>query len=152
LRSIAPSGYALHLPKGGSAQLDAAFEVIPEGQRDSWRLHKVEPGDTLPSLARRYGATMAALAAANHGELPDSGLWAAIPVSYPGDRPAKATMKAPSAPKAPIKSPLKAPVKASLKPSTGAAGTSGTSSRPALKSYVMPQTHKAAASVAHKTP
>jgi membrane-bound lytic murein transglycosylase D len=101
LRATAPAGYVLHLPKGTVPLLEAAFEVIPETQRNSWRLHKVEPGDTLASLARRYGATLAALSAANHGELPEAGLWAAIPVSYPGDRLVRAPARPASRPSRP---------------------------------------------------
>src|SRR5205085_4828771 len=53
LRSIAPEGYVLRVPKGTVPQLEAAFDVVPESQRESWRLHRVESGDTLASLARR---------------------------------------------------------------------------------------------------
>src|SRR5262249_39759331 len=50
-RLVAPAGYGLHLPKGTSTQVEAAFRIVPPAQRDSWRIHRVEYGDTTASLA-----------------------------------------------------------------------------------------------------
>lgn len=91
LRSVAPAGYRLHVPQGTLAALEAAFRVVPPNRRDSWRLHRVESGDTLAALARRYNAQPALVSSANRGELPEAGQWAAIPVAYPGDRAARST-------------------------------------------------------------
>ncbi len=50
LRSVAPAGYALHVPKGTLASLETAFTVVPPNRRDSWRLHRVQAGDTFAAL------------------------------------------------------------------------------------------------------
>lgn len=86
LRSIAPAGYRLHVPKGTVAQVEAAFQVVPPNRRDSWRLHRVESGDTFAALARRYSAQASLVSSANREEMPGVGEWAAIPVAYPGER------------------------------------------------------------------
>ncbi len=88
IKSVAPGGYALHVPKGSLPQLEAALRVIPADRRDSWRVHRVEAGDTFAAVAKRYGTTPELLASANHDQLPEAGTFAAVPVSYPGDRPA----------------------------------------------------------------
>jgi len=93
LRSVAPAGYRVHVPVGTLDRLEAVWEVIPANRRDSWRIHRVESGDTLAGLAKRYNAPGAALASANHGELPSPGEWAAIPSAYPGDRAPKTLRK-----------------------------------------------------------
>jgi membrane-bound lytic murein transglycosylase D len=86
LKPIAPSGYQLRLPYGTRDRLEEALAVIPANQRDSWRLHRVENGDTPVTLARRYGTTAEMISSANRGELPEPGTFAAIPVSYASDR------------------------------------------------------------------
>jgi membrane-bound lytic murein transglycosylase D len=95
LQNTAPSGYQLRVPSGTREQLEQAFTAIPAGHRDSWRLHRVESGDTAASLAKRYGTTAETIASVNQGELPEPGMFAAIPVAYAGDRvAAKRTAKA----------------------------------------------------------
>jgi membrane-bound lytic murein transglycosylase D len=94
LHTVAPAGYALHVPTGTVPQLEAAFTVVPTGRRDSWRLHRVEPGDTFAGIAKRYGATASLVSSANGDSLPEAGKLVAVPVSYPGDRvPARAVAK-----------------------------------------------------------
>ncbi len=88
LKSVAPGGFTLRVPKGQLPQLEAALRVIPADRRDSWRVHRVEPGDTLTGVAKRYGTTTELLSSANHDQLPEEGMFAAVPVAYPGDRPA----------------------------------------------------------------
>jgi membrane-bound lytic murein transglycosylase D len=83
LRLEAPQGYALRVPKGTLADLEAAFAVIPLDKRKSWRIHRVDAGDTLASVAKKYGTTAALVSSANHGALPEAGAFAAIPVAYP---------------------------------------------------------------------
>jgi membrane-bound lytic murein transglycosylase D len=87
LKPIAPAGYELRIPRGTRDTLEQAFAAIPPNQRDSWRLHRIETGDTAASLAKRYGTTADLVESANQGELPEAGALAAIPVGYPGDRP-----------------------------------------------------------------
>lgn len=90
LRSVAPAGYALHVPKGTIESLETAFAVVPPNRRDSWRIHRVEPGDTFALLAKRYSVQAAAsVSLANHAAIPEPGEWMAIPVAYPGDRVAR---------------------------------------------------------------
>ena len=86
LRSVAPAGTALHVPKGTMPQLDAAFRAVPANRRDTWRVHKVDSDDTFAALAKRYGTTAALLSSANHDELPEAGSLVVIPAAYPGDR------------------------------------------------------------------
>jgi membrane-bound lytic murein transglycosylase D len=86
LKSVAPAGYRLHVPKGTLDRLEEAFAVIPPNRRDSWRVERVESGDTLVTMARRYGTTAEAIRAANRDLLPDAGGFVAIPMAYAGDR------------------------------------------------------------------
>ena len=89
LHTIAPAGYALHIPVGMTSQLEAAFNVVPTGHRDSWRVHRMEPGDTFATIAKRYGTTTAQVSSANGDALPEAGSLVAVPVAYPGDRVAQ---------------------------------------------------------------
>jgi membrane-bound lytic murein transglycosylase D len=89
LKLVAPSGYSLHVPKGTVGSVEAAFSIVPADRRDSWRVHRVETGDTFAAIAKRYGTSPTTLSSANHDELPDAGAWIAIPAAYPGDRPVK---------------------------------------------------------------
>ncbi len=86
VKSIAPGGYTLRVPKGSLPRLEAALRVIPADRRDSWRVHRVEPGDTFAAVAKRYGTTAALISSANHDQLPETGMFAAVPVAYPRDR------------------------------------------------------------------
>jgi membrane-bound lytic murein transglycosylase D len=106
IKNITPAGFTLRVPKGQVPQLESALRVIPADRRDSWRVHRVEPGDTFAGVAKRYGTTSDLLSSANHDQLPEAGMFAAVPVSYPGERaavktaPRKTVAKKPSAKKA----------------------------------------------------
>ncbi len=118
LKNTAPGGYQLRVPSGTLDQLEQAFAAIPPNQRNSWRLHRVESGDTAAMLAKRYGTTAETISSVNRGELPEPGMFAAIPVAYAGDRvPVKRTAKAGPAPVKTSKpaSPAVVAVKASSK-------------------------------------
>jgi membrane-bound lytic murein transglycosylase D len=65
LRGIGPAGHELHVPKGMGPVLLEAFESVPREKRATWRLHKVEPGETLAVIAKRYRAGTDAILAAN---------------------------------------------------------------------------------------
>src|SRR6202050_4086446 len=56
----------LHLPAVTKDQYLTAIAAGPPGMRLWWRYHKVQPGDTLASLARSYRVTAKSIAAANH--------------------------------------------------------------------------------------
>src|SRR5579862_7890316 len=88
-KSVAPAGYKVHVPKGTLPALESAFAVIPPNRRDSWRVHRVQDGETFAALSKRYSAQLSSLSSANHEMLPGAGEFAAIPVGYPGDRVAK---------------------------------------------------------------
>ena len=75
LRSLNPSllrmatpddpAYVLHLPKGTAQKFSAEIADIPPEKWVSWRRHRVETGETLSSLAKKYHETAPAIAAAN---------------------------------------------------------------------------------------
>jgi membrane-bound lytic murein transglycosylase D len=58
--------FVLHLPSGTKDQYQTAIAAIPPDMRLWWRYHKVQPGDTLASLARSYRVTAKSIATANH--------------------------------------------------------------------------------------
>lgn len=89
IRSVAPAGFSVHVPKGTLPAVETAFTVVPPNKRDTWRLHRVSQGDSFAALAKRYSAQTASISQINHEELPEAGSLVAIPVSYPGDRVAK---------------------------------------------------------------
>jgi len=88
LRSVAPAGTSVHVPKGSLPQLEAAFQSVPANRRDAWRLHRLAIDDSFANLAIRYKTTAALVSSANHDEIPESGSFVVIPAAYPGDRPA----------------------------------------------------------------
>src|SRR5262250_284196 len=75
LRSLNPSllrmatpddpSFELHLPQGTAQKFSDEIADIPAEKWVSWRRHRVEPGETLTSLAKKYKVTAAAIAAAN---------------------------------------------------------------------------------------
>jgi membrane-bound lytic murein transglycosylase D len=85
LRQVAPVGYELHIPRGTRDAVEEAFQAVPENHRDTWRIHRVEAGDTYASLAKKYSTTSSMLTSSNREEIPEPGSLVAIPVSYPGD-------------------------------------------------------------------
>jgi membrane-bound lytic murein transglycosylase D len=123
LKSVAPAGFSIHVPKGMSPAVETAFTVIPPSKRDSWRLYRVNQGDTFGTLAKRYSAPAASITHANHEALPEAGGLIAIPVSYPGDRTvARASAKKTAAKRHTAAPPVataikkKAPAKTAAKP------------------------------------
>jgi membrane-bound lytic murein transglycosylase D len=60
--------FDLHLPKGMAGKFEKAVEAIPEEMRVYWRYHRVESGETLSDIARRYHTTATAIAEANNLE------------------------------------------------------------------------------------
>ena len=86
LKSVAPAGFNVHVPKGTLQAVEAAFAVVPPNKRDSWRVHRVSEGDTFAGLAKRYSAQTSSISQVNHEALPEAGAFMAIPAPYPGDR------------------------------------------------------------------
>ncbi len=89
MRGIAPERYQLHLPRGTVASVSAGLQSVPAEKRASWRVHKVEAGDTIAGIAKRYNSSAAALATANGGlkDVPESGDFLLIPASFMEPRP-----------------------------------------------------------------
>jgi membrane-bound lytic murein transglycosylase D len=58
--------FDLHLPPGTSDKFTTAIAAIPPDMRVWWRYHKVQPGDTLVTVARTYRSTPKAIAEANN--------------------------------------------------------------------------------------
>jgi membrane-bound lytic murein transglycosylase D len=70
LRMTTPKdlNFDLHVPSGTAGKFQRAVEAIPEEMRVYWRYHRVENGETLTEIARRYHTTATAIAEANNLE------------------------------------------------------------------------------------
>lgn len=68
LRSVTPAdpAFELRLPAGSADKFFAEIADIPADKWVSWRRHRVEAGETLTSIAKKYRITPAAIAAANN--------------------------------------------------------------------------------------
>jgi membrane-bound lytic murein transglycosylase D len=60
--------FELHLPAGSAERFSAEIADIPADKWVSWRRHRVEAGETLTSVGKKYHVTPAAIAAANNLE------------------------------------------------------------------------------------
>src|SRR5579859_2122234 len=60
--------FELHLPAGAAQRFSAEIADIPADKWVSWRRHRVEAGETLTSIGKKYHVTPAAIAAANNLE------------------------------------------------------------------------------------
>lgn len=65
LKMVAPAGFQIHVPKGSATSTQAALETVPAENRTAWRLHHVETGDTLETIAKAYHLTPARITAVN---------------------------------------------------------------------------------------
>jgi membrane-bound lytic murein transglycosylase D len=96
LRSLNPSllrlatpddpSFELHLPPGTGQKFSAEIADIPPDKWISWRRHRVENGETLASIAKKYRVTAAAIADANNLERNaalDAGEKLIIPATQP---------------------------------------------------------------------
>jgi len=82
LRATAPAGYDLRLPKGSAQQVQAALEKVPTEVRASSRMHRVEAGENLAAIARRYSASVSMIASVNAGTQLAEGDLIVIPAAY----------------------------------------------------------------------
>jgi membrane-bound lytic murein transglycosylase D len=57
--------FELHLPAGGAERFFAEIAAIPEDKWVLWRRHRVEQGESLTTIARKYRVTAAAIAEVN---------------------------------------------------------------------------------------
>jgi peptidoglycan lytic transglycosylase D len=83
--------FDLHLPEGSREKYQAAITAIPREKRVAWRYYKIQRGDTLAGIARKYHTTERAISQANG--LQETELAAdarlVIPVSGAEDDPSK---------------------------------------------------------------
>jgi membrane-bound lytic murein transglycosylase D len=78
--------FELHLPAGTGQKFSAEIADIPSEKWVSWRRHRVESGETLASIAKKYRVTTAAIADANGVERTaalDAGQKLIIPAAQP---------------------------------------------------------------------
>ncbi len=75
LRGSTPpdQAYELHLPAGTKDLFTRTIAEIPEDKRAIWRYHKLQPGETLETIARSYHVTAADIAFVNQIQ-PDTDL------------------------------------------------------------------------------
>lgn len=109
LNSVAPANYALHVPEGTKEEVMASLVSIPAQRRASWRIHRVNPGDTMESIARRYNMPVNSIASLNNQSDAEVGNVLIIPTASQVER-----MKA-SSKKALRKTSMRASSKASRK-------------------------------------
>jgi membrane-bound lytic murein transglycosylase D len=95
LRAMIPAGFALRVPKGSGAGLTATLEQIPADRRPSWRIHRVQSGETLAEIAREFRSSSSAIATANRlsGSDPNVGDRLLIPAAYHETMPALRTSR-----------------------------------------------------------
>jgi membrane-bound lytic murein transglycosylase D len=80
---MAPGNFEIRVPKGAGQQVSAALDLIPADRRASWRMHRVEEGESLASVARLFNVASIRLAAANDlKDEPAPGDRLLIPVAY----------------------------------------------------------------------
>ena len=95
LRSITPANFEVRVPKGTATQVATALELIPAERRASWRMHRVEAGESIAAIARQFNSTSNQIVAANNlasDAEPNPGEELLIPAAYHESVP---QMKAP---------------------------------------------------------
>jgi membrane-bound lytic murein transglycosylase D len=78
--------FALRLPQGAADKFTTEIAAIPPEKWISWRRHRVENGETLASIAKKYHLTAAAVADANNlerNEALEAGAKLIIPATQP---------------------------------------------------------------------
>ena len=68
LRMTTPRGedFVLNLPAGTADRFEKSIASIPQDKRTFWRYHKVQSGETLTEIARRYRTTAKDIAEVNN--------------------------------------------------------------------------------------
>ncbi len=92
LRMITPDtpDFVLHLPVGTSGKFSAEIADIPADKWVSWRRHRVEAGETLTSIAKKYRVTAVSIAEANDVDS-KAGLTPGEKLVIPAARPVEET-------------------------------------------------------------
>ncbi len=136
LRSMAPGNFEIRVPKGSGQQVSAALDLIPADRRASWRMHRVEEGESLASVARLFNLPSTKLAEANGlKDEPATGDRLLIPVAY------HETV-------APIRTAKASPAKGSRTASNAASVSRATGARTASTSHAAPAKHPTGAALA----
>lgn len=67
LRMVTPvdPNFELRLPEGTGERFETEMMAIPKDKWLSWRRHRVEPGETLMALARKYGVSVRSITDVN---------------------------------------------------------------------------------------
>ena len=75
--------FTLNLPAGSKDKYENAIAAIPQDMRTYWRYHRVDYGETLPAIARKYHTAASSIAEANNltGDDLKAGTKLIIPVS-----------------------------------------------------------------------
>jgi membrane-bound lytic murein transglycosylase D len=87
LKPVVPAGYPIHVPKGSLNRVIAAIDSVPAEKRSSWKFHRVERGETVASIAKKYRMQQTSLAAANQSiaDEPEVGDLLLVPAGYSGE-------------------------------------------------------------------
>jgi membrane-bound lytic murein transglycosylase D len=86
LRQVAPVGFDVHVPKGSGTMASVALETVPAESRQAWRLHHVQAGDTLASIATSFHVSPDRIAAVNRStDSLEAGDTLLIPAVYRDD-------------------------------------------------------------------
>jgi membrane-bound lytic murein transglycosylase D len=70
--------FELHVPAGTAEKFETEVAAIPADKRVWWRYHKVQPGETLASIARTYHTSPQAIAEANDLESNSHGSYSTV--------------------------------------------------------------------------
>jgi membrane-bound lytic murein transglycosylase D len=94
LRMVTPDdpNFVLYLPSGTSERFAAEIADIPADKWVSWRRHRVEAGETLTAIAKKYRVTAAAIAQANDLEA-GAGLEPGEKLIIPATKPVEETKR-----------------------------------------------------------
>jgi LysM repeat protein len=69
LRGITPpdaNDYPLRLPRGFQERFLAEYDNIPSEKQTNWVTHRIRSGETVSSIARKYGVSQASIVQANN--------------------------------------------------------------------------------------
>jgi murein DD-endopeptidase MepM/ murein hydrolase activator NlpD len=140
-----PPGYAdfqLIVPPGSTPEIHLKIASLPEvkirPQTNLASRHKVQSGDTLDKIARKYGTSVAALKSANRissANTLKAGTWIRIPTRTTTAPPKPAPAKVAS-----VKRPVGTAVKSGSKPIQAAAGKGTPPRKPIAKAPIKSST------------
>lgn len=114
LKAVAPAGYQMRVPKGSLNKVVAAIDAVPADKRAAWKFHRVERGETVASIARKYRMQQASLTAANvsvSDDEPEAGDLLLVPASYVPETTVTTSARSVRKTAAPAKRTASAPVR-----------------------------------------